>query len=423
MKKVINFVCVILIIYLLYCIFTYHEGFENNQELYDRLMSDFDTIFPDRNRNSGGVQFYHHIVKNIRPTIEEFKQYNKFYCAVSGSPIDPTRRNISNYLVVKDINNNLIYGNYYRCCTPCICDVMKYVKTEEHTVTLNDGDYTHYVLTIDDPCINSDNIPEEVTSFRCSNNLTQNGIRAGSGRLIIGVLFDAIPYDESDTTMKNESDSRDELCSERNSQGPDQLQGGMGDIFVSLSLVGQTEPFENSLLNIYGEPLQKCQLLEEDTRGSWDNEGYCSERGGGVHQICFDVNNSTVNFARDTMQGSNWSEGRKNKNHCMCLGAWALYKARQDSSEISETTNELRCEAIPEMSLGSNYVNNWNTWNGNELSNQIVQGVNKMVEQCYQEGNDTQKGYLRNKYLELTRDRREFHGTEIYQSLFNESNR
>ena len=107
----------------------------------------------------------------------------------------------------------------------------------------------------------------------------------------------------------------------------------------------------------------------------------------------------------------------------MCLGAWALYKAREDSSEISETTNELRCEAIPEMSLGSNYVNNWNTWNGNELSNQIVQGVNKMVEQCYQEGNDTQKGYLRNKYLELTRDRSEFHGTEIYQSLFNESNR
>ena len=24
-------------------------------------------------------------------------------------------------------------------------------------------------------------------------------------------------------------------------------------------------------------------------RGSWDNSGYCSERGGGVHQICFDV--------------------------------------------------------------------------------------------------------------------------------------
>ena len=25
-------------------------------------------------------------------------------------------------------------------------------------------------------------------------------------------------------------------------------------------------------------------------RGLWDKSGYCSERGGGVHQICFDVN-------------------------------------------------------------------------------------------------------------------------------------
>ena len=40
----------------------------------------------------------------------------------------------------------------------------------------------------------------------------------------------------------------------------------------------------SSLKNIYGEPLQPCKTGTEP--GSWDNEGYCSERGGGVHQIC-----------------------------------------------------------------------------------------------------------------------------------------
>ena len=35
---------------------------ENDMEsLFQKLMDEFTTIFPDRNRNSGGVQFYKHI--------------------------------------------------------------------------------------------------------------------------------------------------------------------------------------------------------------------------------------------------------------------------------------------------------------------------------------------------------------------------
>ena len=47
-------------------------------------MNDFNKIFPDRNRNSGGAQFFHHIM-NLNPTKQEFDHYNRFYCAVSGS--------------------------------------------------------------------------------------------------------------------------------------------------------------------------------------------------------------------------------------------------------------------------------------------------------------------------------------------------
>ena len=114
------------------------------------------------------------------------------------------------------------------------------------------------------------------------------------------------------------------------------------------------------------------------------------------------------NFSKATGQ-RDWSKERVDKNHCMCLGAWALYKAKNKG-----TDEELMCEAIPEMSLNDSYVGNWNKWNGNELEDQIVDGVNSLMEQCYEKGNDKQKKYLKNKYFSLTNSRNEFHNTEVY---------
>ena len=156
----------------------------------------------------------------------------------------------------------------------------------------------------------------------------------------------------------------------------------------------------SSLLNIYGEPLKSCRPEgSSDKRGSWNSNGYCDETGGGVHQICVEVD-KTPDFSHHTGQGR-WSDGRAGKNHCMCLGAWALYKARQERGEIPETNNELQCESIMDDALDPIYVNKWNTWNGNELPDQIVQGVNKLYEQCYEKANNTQKEYLQNLYDEL----------------------
>ena len=74
----------------------------------------------------------------------------------------------------------------------------------------------------------------------------------------------------------------------------------------------------------------------------------------------------------------------------MCLGAWALYKAKGKGDN-----NELVCDSIPDMSLDPNYVGNWNTWNGNELDDQIINGVDSMVQQCYNKKNSK---YLKEKY-------------------------
>ena len=167
-----------------------------------------------------------------------------------------------------------------------------------------------------------------------------------------------------------------------------------------------------TIRNIYGQPLKKCQKSSSDTSGSWDSEGYCSEKGGGVHQICMDVTDKSQDFATHTHQSSNWSKDRVNKNHCMCLGAWSLYKARQNEGEILPTEKELHCEAIPDMSLSKEYTGKWNTWNGREKPQQIVAGINALVDQCY---DHKPSKHLKKRYCNIATD--EFKDTDTYRRL------
>ena len=52
------------------------------------------------------------------------------------------------------------------------------------------------------------------------------------------------------------------------------------------------------------------------------------------------------------------------------------------------------CESIPEMSLSKEYINKWNTWNQNELPNQIINGVDSLVKQCYYKQPNKQKNNI-----------------------------
>jgi len=359
---------------------------EEKKTSFENLMKDFKSIFPDGNRNAGGPQFFKHIVDmNLSKT--DFELYNSFYCGVSGSPVDPGRGDVYDYVTVKDLNGNDIQGKYYRCCSPCLCDIMKYAKVDKFDITLDGEKHTYDVLTIDDPCCDKNKIPKEVSSFKCENLKTQNGIHSRSGRLIFALFY----TDNNDHI--DEINKVSDKCSGRMNTSPNELRGGMGDIFVKLSLIcnkDNVEGFEDNditLKNIYGEPLKKCKTGED--HGSWDKEGYCSERGGGVHQICMEVTSERSDFSSQTGQGP-WSEKRVGNNHCMCLGAWALYKAKGKGDD-----NELQCDSIPDYSLSPEYIRKWNQWNGKELNDQIKAGVDSMVEQCYNKKNNK---YLKDKY-------------------------
>ena len=155
---------------------------------------------------------------------------------------------------------------------------------------------------------------------------------------------------------------------------------------------------KSRLKNIYGKPLRSCRRKPgRANRGSWDREGKCSEMDGGVHQICVHLNEGTKGFSRSTKQG-NWSLDRVGKNHCMCLGAWALFKARQNLGEIPPTAGELVCDAIPDTALTPQYISEWNTWNGHQKNNQIMDGVRAIYEQCSPYSDAKGRAYLKKKY-------------------------
>ena len=140
-------------------------------------MDKFNTIFPDNNRNAGGVQFYEYIHSHSHTlTKDKFMLYHTFYCAVSGSPIDPSRGTIYDYIKVNHIDGRSFIGKYYRCCRPCLCDVMKYVLVEHHTIDVLGESHEHMVLTINDPCMNEEDIPDEVTSSGMSSSFIQGSL-------------------------------------------------------------------------------------------------------------------------------------------------------------------------------------------------------------------------------------------------------
>jgi hypothetical protein len=173
----------------------------------------------------------------------------------------------------------------------------------------------------------------------------------------------------------------------------------------------------SSMLNIYDEPLQRCKVGSM-SNGSWDKGGKCSELGGGVHQICInDIANSTDNFSYKTGQ-SDWSEERGTDNHCVCLGAWSLYNAQGRAAKTN--ANILKCDAIPKVALSNNYVSKfsegWNKWNGLELNNQIKDGVESLVQNCYNKG-DSKSEKLRKNYCKFAKKIHTLKDTDTYREL------
>ena len=223
------------IIFTIFLVFSYNPSLEaQERNYYQELVNEWGKIFPDRNRNAAGPKFFKHIL-NKDITYQEFVEFNKLYCAVSGSLIDPNADPEKVYLQEVGTNKK-ICGDYYRCCIPCSCDVMKYSKVDKMKHKFKDVEKEFYVLTIKNPC-GKKNFPNQVNRdyFCDGESLSKDQVVELNNRLVIGLFHQAKSCDKSEIVNIDNHQVTGLFCEFRNNTPDEQLQSGMGDIFIKLA--------------------------------------------------------------------------------------------------------------------------------------------------------------------------------------------
>ena len=225
----------ILFIFLLITIFCFIKpSYSKDFNYYEDLVKDWIKIFPDQNRNAAGPKFFKHILdKEI--TYQDFIEYNKLYCAVSGSLISPNSRPDFVYLKSAE-NGEKICGFYHKCCFPCSCDLMKYSQVKNMKHKFSDGEKEFTVLTIKNPCGKKD-FPREVNrNYFCNGEvLDNNQVVSIDNRLVIGLLHNSSKCNEQSIAAIDKDEYTGAYCQLRNNAPLEQVQGGMGDIFIKMA--------------------------------------------------------------------------------------------------------------------------------------------------------------------------------------------
>ena len=180
-------------IFILLCIFantsSYSEvNFQQKKFYYENLVNNWSKIFPDSNRNAAGPRFFKYMIDQDL-TYEEFMEYNKLYCPVSGSLINPGEK--PDFIFVEELRTQKkICGDLYRCCWPCSCDLMNYTKVKKIKHKFKDGVKKIDVLLINNPCSKKD-FPKEVNkNYFCNKQrLNSDEVFTVDGKLVIGLLY------------------------------------------------------------------------------------------------------------------------------------------------------------------------------------------------------------------------------------------
>ena len=241
MEEILNLFCkkikflksfFILILFIIFCFIK--PSYSKDFNYYEDLEKDWIKIFPDQNRNAAGPKFFKHILdKEI--TYQDFIEYNKLYCAVSGSLISPNSRPDFVYLKSAE-NGEKICGFYHKCCFPCSCDLMKYSQVKNMKHKFSDGEKEFTVLTIKNPCGKKD-FPREVNrNYFCNGEaLDNNQVVSIDNRLVIGLLHNSSKCNEQSIVAIDKDEYTGAYCELRNNAPLEEVQGGMGDIFIKMA--------------------------------------------------------------------------------------------------------------------------------------------------------------------------------------------
>ena len=210
------------------------DSYAQSEKYYYKLLEDWPKIFPDGNRNAAGPRFFKYIIDQDL-SYDEFIEFNKLYCSVSGSLISPDMKPDDIYLTDIDTNEK-VCGQYYKCCWPCLCDVMKYAFTKKIEIDFKNESHEINAIVINNPC-NKNNFPEFVNrDYFCEgDSLNPDYTYSDDGKLVIGLLHNSSTCNRYDIDYVNNHEITGPMCEIRNSMPTEELNFGMGDIFINLA--------------------------------------------------------------------------------------------------------------------------------------------------------------------------------------------
>lgn len=199
------------------------------KQLHDK----YNEIFArTQNRNAASHLWATYIIKrSASMTRGEILNLFSGFCPVSGSPVIPTERPEFRVPVQKAGSpQETVMGDIYFCCTPCVCDTMEFVRTDQVDLNTTSGVETFNALVIGDPCGHPEKIPKDASELSCGSDGKLVGASlSNKGHVVIGLMQEGQPRE-----APNQVDGLKEGCEKRKKSG---YPGGMGTIFANLTSI------------------------------------------------------------------------------------------------------------------------------------------------------------------------------------------
>ncbi len=117
------------------------------------LHREYSNIFRYGNRNAASHRWSTFLLERSQNfDAEQLAYFFSGFCAVSGSPINPSDYNRYG-LTLDAADGTKVAGHMHYCCWPCVCDTQDFIKVDTRNVTLKGGESQqfHFVV-IGNPC-------------------------------------------------------------------------------------------------------------------------------------------------------------------------------------------------------------------------------------------------------------------------------
>jgi len=229
------------------------------------LHREYYNIFRHGNRNAASHLWTSFLLdRSQHMTPAKLERMFGAFCAVSGSPVNPS--DFNRYRLTLDLasGEGTHTGYMHYCCWPCVCDTQDFFKVDTLTVSTSEGPREYHFVVLGNPCLNEEELSrpfvqpfdgrkttlkQSAPEVRCGADGSLLGsVRSDHGYTVVAMFFAAeagrVGADETPTPGRVRTSPggvrfSDEfewgpMCSDRAAAG---YNSGMGEIFRKVAAI------------------------------------------------------------------------------------------------------------------------------------------------------------------------------------------